>query len=307
MPVSVILGICTAIFLWASAFVGIRAGLHDYTPEGLAVLRYLIASFVMALIYFRLPNRKPMALKDGFMLMLTGVIGIGVYSLTLNYGELTLDSGSASFITSQSPLFTAAIAVMFLGERLNTMRVLGFLISFIGVFFIAHGAFGAFHWNSSMTYILLATISGSFYTILQKPYLKYYPAIQTTAYILWGGTLFLLLFSAGLVHQIQHAALSSTLVIVYMGIFPGALGYLAWSYSLAHIPASRAVSFLYFMPIIATLMGWLFLGEMMTAAAFFGGLLTILGVFIINRSYLDRLKAIKMPVPENALLAKQER
>ena len=108
-------------------------------------------------------------------------------------------------------------------------------------------------------------------------------------------------------HQMQHAALSSTFVIIYMGIFPGALGYLAWSYSLAHIPASRAVSFLYFMPIIATLMGWFFLGEIMTPAAFLGGLLTILGVFIINRSYLDRLKAVKVAAPDDVLLVKQER
>lgn len=289
MTLQVRLALVIAITLWASAFVGIREGLTGYSPEGLALLRYLIASMIMGIVYARLPQQTRMQRKDAVMLLLTGVIGIGIYNLTLNHAELVLPSGVASFITSQSPIFTVLIAVLFLGERLNALRVLGFMVSFLGVALIAHGVFGRFHWNISMTYILLATISGSCYTILQKPYLKKYHVIVATTFVMWGGTLFLLMALPRLMHDLQVASLRSTLTVVYLGVFPAALGYLAWSYALSHIPVSRAVSFLYVMPVIATGLGWLFLGEVPTLLSFLGGLLTILGVYVINHSYRQPL------------------
>src|SRR5436190_11936201 len=102
--------ILSTIFLWASAFVGIRQGLHYYSPEGLALLRYLIASFCMAIIYYRLPNRVYMPLMDRIKLLLIGIVAIGIYNLSLNYGELVVPSGTASFIVSQSPIITAILA-----------------------------------------------------------------------------------------------------------------------------------------------------------------------------------------------------
>src|SRR5690349_15366878 len=105
MSFTVRLALVLAITLWASAFVGIREALLGYSPEGLALLRYLIASVIMGVVYFRLPVRANVPWKDRFMLLLTGILGIGVYNITLNHGELVLDSGVASFITSQSPIF----------------------------------------------------------------------------------------------------------------------------------------------------------------------------------------------------------
>lgn len=288
MSLSIRLALVIAITLWASAFVGIRVGLHGYSPEGLALLRYLIASCIMAIVYFRLPARSRMPMKDRLMLLLTGILGIGVYNITLNHGEQVIASGVASFITSQSPIITTVIAVAFLGERLNAARVLGFSVSLLGVILIAHGVLGGLRFDLSLMYILLATVSGSCYTIMQKPYLKKYHVIEATTYVMWGGTLFLLLYWPMLVHDLPRASMVSTITVVYLGVFPAALGYLAWSYALSHIPASRAVSFLYFLPVVTTAMGWLFLNEVPTLVSLFGGFLTIAGVYVINHSYRQR-------------------
>src|SRR5579885_925473 len=125
--------IAIAIFLWASAFVGIRAGLKGYSPEGLALLRFLIASICMGFVYFDMSNRSTMKILDVCALMCVGAFGIGVYNITLNYGELSISSGMASFIISQSPIITTFFAIFFLRERLNVVRVMGFLVSISGV------------------------------------------------------------------------------------------------------------------------------------------------------------------------------
>ena len=47
-----LLALAATLLLWASAFAGIRAGLRAYSPAHLAVLRFLVASAVLA-IYAR--------------------------------------------------------------------------------------------------------------------------------------------------------------------------------------------------------------------------------------------------------------
>lgn len=71
-----------------------------------------------------------------------------------------------------------------------------------------------------------------------------------------------------------------------MGIFPGTLAYAAWSMILARMPASQAAGYLYITPILTTLLGWLFLGEIPLLLALLGGIIALLGAVIIhyNRS-----------------------
>lgn len=280
------MAITLVIFLWASAFVGIRAGLRVYSPEGLALLRYLIASACMIFIYYHLPKKNSLRVRDVFALLGIGVVGIGVYNLTLNYGELSISSGMTSFITSQSPIITMIIAVVFLGEELNLMRCLGFTISVLGVALIAMGEIGGFKWDIGMTYVLLATLAAGCYSVLQKPFLKKYHVIEATAYVIWGGTLFLTIYTPQLQHDLSIASLGATLTVIYLGIFPAAIGYLAWGYVLADIPASKAVSFLYFMPFLATILGWIGLHEVPVWLSLAGGLLAIAGIWLVNHSYI---------------------
>lgn len=274
----------TAIFLWASAFVGIRAGLQDYSPEGLALLRYLIASVCMGFFYFRLP-RTSMTMIDRCALLGIGALGIGIYNLSLNYGELSISSGMSSFIISQAPIITACFAIIFLGEQLNAFRALGFTISLLGVIFIALGEKESLKLHSSIAYILIATLAGASYSVMQKPFLKKYHALEATAYIIWGGTLFLSFYASHLATDLFHASAKATLTVVYLGVFPAAIGYAAWSYVLANIPVSRAVSFFYFTPFIATLLGWLYLNEVPAWLSILGGLIAMIGVWFVNYSY----------------------
>lgn len=285
MPTKIKAAVILAIFLWSSAFVAIRAGLEGYSPEGLALLRFIIASICMGIIYFLLPKRKKANLKDVALMLTCGVIGVGIYNLCLNHGEVSISSGMSSFIISQSPLLTAFFAVIFLGEELTPLRCVGFITSVCGVALIAFGEQGGFGWDPSLTYILIATFASGFYSIVQKPFVKKYHAIEVTAFFVWGGTLFLCVYYANLIHDLQHPTLLPTLMAVYLGIFPAAIALIAWSYVLREIPAARAGSFIYFMPFLATFLGWLLLGEVPVLLAIAGGVLAIVGVWIVNHSY----------------------
>jgi drug/metabolite transporter (DMT)-like permease len=285
------LALLTTVVLWGSAFVAIRAGLENYSPGGLALLRLLISSVIIYFILYR--SRKERSLikkRDLYRVLFAGAIGIGCYNIALNYGEILVPAGMASFIVSQIPVVTTLLAVLFLRERMNRYGVLGMLLSVVGVAMIAFSHRAEFGFYLSVLYIIFACFAVGCYNILQKPLLQQYKAIHLTAYAIWGGTIVLSVFLPNLIHDLQHTTFKATAIVVYLGIFPGVIGYSTWNYALSKIPASHAASFLYFMPVFATLIGWVWLGEVPTLIALIGALIALLGVWVVNYSYKKHLR-----------------
>lgn len=279
------MALAVTIILWASAFVGIRVGLRGYGPGSLALLRFFIASICMGIIYWRLPQRASFKWQDFVLLVLFGAIGLGGYNVFLNQGEISVASGVSSFLISQSPLLTLLFAVIFLKEEFNPGMLAGILISIAGVGLIAFGEHQDLNFDKGFIALLIATLLSGLYSVLQKPFLNKYHAIDVTVYIIWGCTLALFIYLPDLLHDIKTASATATGAVVYLGIFPAAVAYLAWSYALSAIPASICSTYLYFMPIIATFLGWLLLGEIPTLMSFLGGLVALLGVWIANRAF----------------------
>jgi drug/metabolite transporter (DMT)-like permease len=136
--------------------------------------------------------------------------------------------------------------------------------------------------SAGALYVLLAALAQSLFFVSQKPYLARYSAPQCASYSVWTGTFALLIFSPGMVKDLQTASLSATIAAVYLGIFPAALGYASWAYTLARIPAARAASFLYLVPAVTLGIAWTWLGEWPSWLALLGGAIAISGVVIVN-------------------------
>ena len=166
-----------------------------------------------------------------------------------------------------------------------SIRLLGWLgiaISFAGVVIVVLGEGSGLNFATDALLILLASVAESVYFVLQKPYLKRYTGIELATYTIWAATLFMLVYSPGLPQQMQVAPIAATLSIVYLGIFPAAIAYLAWSYALARMSASNTSSFLYVIPIFAILLAWPLLNEIPSPLSLIGGVVVIVGVALVN-------------------------
>ncbi len=276
------IGIVT--ILWASSFAGIRAGLQAYTPGALVVFRFLVASitllaWVLVRQHIRLPKRADLP-----WILLGGVIGITIYHISLAYGEQTVTAASASFIIGAVPIFTAILATLTLKEKLGSRQWVGIGASFCGIGLISLGEAGHLKLESGALVILLAAACTSVYFIIQKRLLKHYTPLEVTCYAFWAGTVGMLLFLPNLITELPKAPIGPTLAIVYLGIFPAAIAYVVWNYVFSRTTASIATSFMYLNPIVATIIAWLWLGEVPSIIAGVGGLIALGGVIVTSKS-----------------------
>ncbi len=269
------------IVFWGSAFAGIRAGLHSYSPTHLALLRFLSASAGLGVVALARGIRRP-ALRDLPLIGLLGLLGFSFYNVALNIGETTIAAGPAALLIQTLPIWTALAAVLFLGERLRPMGWLGIGVSFAGALLIALGKGSGFSLGWGAGLILLASISASAYNILQKSMLGRYGPMELTTFAIWAGTVLLLPFSPGLVGAVRSAPIGDTLAVVYLGVGPAALAYVTWAVVLSRLPASRASSMLFLVPVVAFLVGWVWLGEAPTLIDVAGGALAMGGVALVN-------------------------
>lgn len=273
--------IAVAILSWASAYPVVRIALHDFAPIPLAAVRYAIAAIAAGgWLLWKRPARLQKA--DIPQVLGCGAVGITLYNIFFNCGEVTVSAGAASLLISAAPLMAGLIAMAFLGERMSLLGWAGSILSFAGVVLIAQGQAGGLSFGSGATFVFGAAVCGALYTNLQKGLIRRYGALTTIAYILISGALFLLPWLPEGLASFSHASWAGRVSVLELGIFPAAIGYAAWAFVIGHLGATRGAALLYLLPPVTMVLAYILTHEIPTFRTLVGGAIVMAGVIVTN-------------------------
>lgn len=276
--------------LWGSAFPLIKVGLGGLSAANLTLLRFLIASLCFVPYLALTKKRMFPERRDLPTFFLAGLVGITIYHLALNYGELHVSAGAASLIIATAPALTAIVAFFVLRDRLPLLGWLGIGVSFAGVLLITLGDSVGLSLNPYALLVLVSSLATAFFTVIQKPLYARYRAVEVTAFATWAGTLPLFVFLPGFFSDVADAGTAPLLAAVYIGVFPAAVAYAQFSYAISKLPVTLATSFLYSVPVFSLLFSWLILGEVPSLLTLLGGAVAILGIGLV--AYAKRRERI---------------
>ena len=271
------------VVLWASAFVGIRAAGDDFSPGGLALGRLTVAAVVLGLLV--LARREPFpAARDLPLIALSGLLWLGAYSVLLNAAEQRVDAGTAAMLVNVGPILIALLAGYLLGEGYPRTLFAGCAIAFAGVIVIAAATSDAGGTGGpGVALCLLAALGYAGGVVTQKVALRRVSSLQTIFLACVFAAIGCAWAAPSLARGVEDASGSNIAWVVYLGLFPTAIGFVTWAYALARTSAGRLAATTYLVPAISILLGWAFLGETPPRLAFVGGAVCLVGVAVARR------------------------
>jgi drug/metabolite transporter (DMT)-like permease len=286
------------VVLWASAFVGIRAVIDDFSPGALALGRLLTGAGVLTIVVAIRRPARPSRRALPFIVA-SGVLWFALYTVTLNTAERFVDAGTASMLVNVGPILIAILGGLFLGEGFPPRLFAGSAVAFVGAAVIGLATSTASTSTNPTLGIVLCLFAAAAYAVgvvLQKPAVRDTPALTVTWLACAVGAVALVPFTSALVEEARSATPESIAWMVYLGAFPTALAFTTWAFALSRTTAGRLGSTTYLVPAVAIVLGWIILGEAPPIGAILGGVIAIGGV-VIARSRPSRPAAATAPAP----------
>jgi len=297
----VALSIGGVVLLWALNFIAAKIGLRHLTPLTMASFRVVIAGAVMVPLYLvcrHLPafaeaaqaRRAGFTGKDLWTFVYLGFFGVIVNQLCFTIGLYYTSVGHAAVIVGMGPIYTLTLAVLFRVEKANWRKATGMAIAFSGIVLLASENGITAHSPSLLGDAITMTGSLGFavYAVLGKRVAGRYDSLTMTAFNHFAGALLVLPLAIQEARALGCAAnwraipWESWVATLYMAFLGSAAAYVLYFWLLRFLEASQLSAFTYLLPISATILGILWLGERGSWSQLVGGTVALLGVYWVE-------------------------
>jgi drug/metabolite transporter (DMT)-like permease len=282
--------LATAALAWGGSIVFQKFALGSFSAVELSVLRGLGAVLILgALWWWQEGGSVEFSARDlgVFAALSLGVLGNHLFTL---FGLRYIGAGAAGVIIGSGPMITAFLSSLFIRDVPFRLVAPGCLVSFFGVVLImgqsGDAGPGESPWLGG-TLILLGLVSWALYTIGGQRTMERFSPL-TVNWTSLGLSLvpqipMLWIDQKALGSGFESVPASGWLALAYLILFATALGQQAWLYGVKRIGPSRAGVFINVIPVSAVALSAAILGEPIGLREIAGVVLTLGGVWMVNR------------------------
>ena len=273
-----VLAVCSTVFFWGSSFPVMSFLLEKVDPLILATGRFSLAAFLSLL--WCVFNYKKLSFKDSVRFFIAGFVGIFLYNVFLNYGQKDVSAGASSFIVNCNPLFTALIGFFLLKQKVKIIHWIGIIFCLFGVAIISIDQDGGLELGNGASLILIAAILTATYFHILKPLVSKYGALTSAAYTILYGTIPMLFWLPETFELILLSTFDVKLAFLWLAVFPTAIGYLTWTYTVGHFGANKASLFLYLIPPVSIILDFIWYKNEPSLFTRVGGIIILISVSV---------------------------
>lgn len=284
--------------LWGTTWIASKEGVK-HIPDALqmAAIRQLIGG----LCYVAFFMYKKTALPKGkewipilVLSFLNFMISNGLSTLALQY---QISAGLGAIIGAIFPLWIVVIGLFISKEKMPVKAIIGLLLGFGGVCVIFYDHLNDFldsRFQLGILFSVIATWTWAFATLYtKKQALNFNPYFSLGLQMIISGiVLYTFSASSGRAVPITAIPWQSWAAIGYLVLFGSLIAFICYLYALQNLPTEQVSIYAYVNPMVAVLCGWLIFNEKVTIYITIGGLITLLGIYLVNKAF----KAV--PAPE---------
>ncbi|MBK8140758.1 MAG: EamA family transporter [Chitinophagaceae bacterium] len=281
--------------LWGTTWIASKEGVRHMPALQLAGIRQFIAGLIYVAFFLIKGASLPKG-KEWIPVLVLSFLNFIMSNGLSTWGVKYISAGLGSIMGAIFPLWLVVIGLFASREKLPQKAIIGLLLGFSGVciifyehledFFIPDFRFG-------IILSLIATWTWAFATLYTKQQAaSFNPYFSLGLQMLISGTTLITFTSVtGNAVSISQIPWESWTAIAYLIIFGSLLAFIAYLYALQNLPTEQASIYAYINPIVAVLCGWLIFNERITIFITVGGLVTLLGVYLVNKAF----KAVPPP------------
>ncbi|HET9052789.1 MAG TPA: EamA family transporter [Cyclobacteriaceae bacterium] len=296
------LALAAVCLLWGTTYLALRIAVLHFPPFLFSAIRQTVAGIILTggmLIFAKaaLPSKQQLLHQaiGGFLLM---TLGNGLVA----WGEVHVSSSMAAIICSLMPLVVILINLSINREEKPNMAIgMGVALGLAGIIMIFGenlSEFSTLAYTLGIFAIFIAVISWAGGSIwIKKHHANSDPFLNAGLQMLFGG---LFMFPASfLFDDLRNVTWSPEAgwSLLYLIVFGSVIAYACYSYALRHLPMTIVSMYAYINPLVAVLLGWLVLDEKLTVRMGIAIIITVAGIYIVNRGY--QLRSLwKAPSPK---------
>ena len=278
--------------LWGLNMVIIKVLVEELPPQTMTAFRIMMAGVTALIIIVLGKSFRRLSKREWVYTLLGMLFGVVLHHLLIAVGLTMIDASNASLILALVPLTTAILAVIFLGEQLTKLRIIGFILALMGVFFIQGGSFGDMQLSQGELLLFIAVLVQAISFIFVKKATSTLDSKQVTTIMYLVGSIGLMIISLITepegISQMTSASPFTYFLFIVSGVVATGVGYMVFNAAIEKIGAGQTAIFNNFVPFFGLVFSALFLSETITAPQIIGFVFIVAGV-LFGTGYMERL------------------
>jgi drug/metabolite transporter (DMT)-like permease len=273
--------LASVALMWGSSFLWMAIGLEAFRPGLITLARIVLGAITLGVMR---RSRSPVAREDWPRIVLLAMVWTAIPLLLFPIAQdLGVASSTAGMINGAVPLFAAVFAAILLRQLPGMVQVAGLVVGFAGVVLISLPSAGASSGSALGTGLaLFATFLYGLAANIVVPLQQRYGALPVIFRAQLVALAAVLPFGLAAIPG-SRWSWSAALAMVALGVFGTGIAYLASSTLLGRAGSTRGTVQIYFIPVVALVLGVVFRDERVAALAVAGVALVLLGAYLTSR------------------------